>query len=138
MNEQWIIAIGTNAFILLVSLWGFSLRITWKAGEAKADVNETISAHADNDAHEFFKIRQEMSVNDHNFAEVVSALKQRVSDVQLETSRTYVDHDGLREAVKLITENITMFRTDLTMLRADLREDFKQMEKKIDSKLESR
>ena len=131
MNEPWIIAIGTNAFILLGSLWGLSLRATWMAAAMKQEINETINAQSDNTGHEFFKVRQDMAVNDRNFAETVSAIKQRVNDVQLEASRTYVDHAGFRDAVKHITETITS-------LRADLREDFKQMEKKIESNLNSR
>ena len=131
VTEGWIIAIGTNAFVLIGSLWAFSLRATWAVGATKIEFNESINANADNASHEFFKIRQDMSVNDRNFAETVSAVRQRINDVQLEASRIYVDHNGFREAVKQITETITM-------LRGDLREDFKQMEKKIDSKLNSR
>ena len=125
MNEPWIIAVATNAFVLLGSLWGLSLRATWMAAAMKEEINETINAQSDNTGHEFFKIRQDMAVNDRNFAETVSAVKQRVADVQLEASRTYVDHTGFRDAVKQITETISG-------LRADLREDFKQMQNKID------
>ena len=127
MNEPWIIAVATNAFVLLGSLWGLSLRATWMAAAMKEEINETINAQSDNTGHEFFKIRQEMAINDRNFAETVSAVKQRVNDVQLEASRTYVDHSGFREAVNQIMETISIFRIEL-------REDFKSIEKKIDEK----
>ena len=127
MSEPWIIAVITNGAILIGSLWAFSLRMTWRFGEEKAGINETINSHADDNAHEFFKIRQEMGINDRNFAETITAIKQKTNDVQLEAAKTYVNHEGFKDAIKQISETISI-------LRSEIRSDLRRMEQKIDDK----
>ena len=127
MTEPWVIALAVNGAASIGLLWSFSLRMTWRAGVEKAKMNETINAHADDNGHEFFKVRKEMERNDHNFAETVSALKQRINDVQLETAKTYVNNDGLKDAVQHISDTISVFRSEI-------RSDLRRLEQKLDTK----
>ena len=123
MTEPWLIAIATNAIVLLTALWAVSVRMTWKAGQTKAEIISAITAHAQDDVTEFAKVRRELYASVHDFGETIMALKQKLSDVELYSSNTYVRREGLIQ----LTDSITA-------LRSEIRADLLRMEQKIDSK----
>lgn len=137
MNE-WLVAIATNAALLLCSLWAVSIRMTWKAGQTKAEIIATINAHAREDEDEFIAIRAEIFKAAHDYGETIMALKQHVNDIQLQASQLYIRREGFYESMNKMSDNLSGIRTELTgtitALRSELRDDLKRMEQKIDSK----
>ena len=123
MTEPWLIAIATNAIVLLTALWAVSVRLTYKAGQTKAEIIAAITTHAREDENEFAKVRRELYSSVHDFGETIMALKQKLSDVELHSANVYVRREGLIQ----LTDSIAA-------LRSEIRADLLRMEQKIDSK----
>jgi hypothetical protein len=138
MTEPWFIAVISQAVLLLVSLWAVSVRMTWKAGETKAEIISAITKHAIEDENEFGNVRREIYKAVHDFGETIMALKEHTNAIQLEAARLYVRRDGFQESMKSLSDGISAIRSEfnnnIANLRGDLRDDLKRMELKIDSK----
>ena len=138
MNEEWFIAIATNAALLLCSLWAISVRMTWKAGQTKAEIIGAITGHAKEDEAEFNKVRAELYKATHDFGETIMALKQHINDIQLQAAQLYIRREGFYESMNKMSEGLAGIRVELTgsitALRSELRDDLKRMEQKIDQK----
>ena len=138
MTDPWLIAIITNALLLICSLWAVSVRMTWKAAQTKADIIAAITSHAKEDETEFVNVRREIYKAVHDFGETIMALKEHTNNIQLEASRLYVRRDGFYESMNKMTDGLSVIRTELNgniiALRSELRDDLKRMELKIDSK----
>ena len=123
MTDTWVIAIVTNAIVVIAALWAGSIRATAKLGAIEADIIAVINKHALEDSSEFSMVRREIFQSAHDFGETVASLKQKINDVELYGSNHYVRREGLIS----LTDSITA-------LRSELRADLLRMEQKIDSK----
>ena len=127
MTEPWMIAIFTQSVILLGALWMASLKVTRNAGVIEARVVAGITAHALEDETEFGLVRRDIYNSVHDFGETMSAVRQKLSDVELYAANTYVRRDGFYKAIEQVTESITD-------LRNEIRADLQRMEQKIDAR----
>jgi hypothetical protein len=123
MNDQWWIAIFTNAIVILGALWLGSIRVTAKIGEINSKIGNLIGAHELKSLSEITAVRTEIFKVTHDFAETFSAMRQKINDVELYGSNHYVRREGLND-----------LNNSITALRAELRGDLLRMEQKIDQK----
>lgn len=127
MTEPWLIAIGTNTFVLIITLWAFSVRATYRLGTFKAEIIASITSHAKEDEAEFSKVRREINRAVIDFGETISAIREEVGKLRLHCSETFVRRDGFWKAMDGLS-------TNLLSLRSELKADLQRMEQKIDSK----
>ena len=129
-----IIAVVTNAVVIILALVAGSVRMTWLVGSIRTEVVTLISEkeiernkELSKTWNEFVLVRQELYKTSHDFGETIMALKQKLADVELYAANTYVRRDGFYKAIEQVVESVAALRTEL---RADLQ----RMEQKIDSR----
>ncbi len=123
MTDQWWIAIFTNAVIVIGSLWLGSIRLTAKIGSFQTEFGALLNKRDLDGFHEGAAIRNEIYKATHDFGETISALKQKINDVELFGSNHYVRREGIIQLADTITA-----------LRSEIRADLLRMEQKIDQK----
>jgi hypothetical protein len=123
MTDQWWIAIFTNAVIVIGSLWLGSIRLTAKIGSFQTEFGALLNKRDLDGFHEGAAIRNEIYKATHDFGETISALKQKINDVELFGSNHYVRREGIMQLADTITA-----------LRSEIRADLLRMEQKIDQK----
>jgi hypothetical protein len=123
MTDQWWIAIFTNAVIVIGSLWLGSIRLTAKIGAFQTEIGTLLNKRDIDSLHEGAAVRNEIYKSVHDFGETISALKQKINEVELFGSNHYVRREG-----------IIQLSDSITALRSEIRADLLRMEQKIDQK----
>jgi uncharacterized small protein (DUF1192 family) len=123
MTDQWWIAIFTNAVIVIGSLWLGSIRLTAKIGAFQTEIGALLNKRDLDGFHEGAAIRNEIYKATHDFGETISALKQKINDVELFGSNHYVRREGMTE-----------LSSSISLLRSEIRSDMARLEQKIDQK----
>jgi len=135
MDEPWLIAIFTNAVVIIVALWATSVRATWKAASMKADIIQAITDHATEDAAEFAAIRDEIDATTRAFGETIQSIRQKVNDVELDVSKTYLRKEGYWKAheqlIVSLKEIREEMRADNNRFREEFRADMVRLEQKF-------
>ena len=124
MTEPAWLAIIINALVLIGGLIAISVRTTWSLGAIKAEIVSSMHDHAQEDAVEFNKIRQEIDDTARSFGESVAAVRQKTVDIELSSVNTFVRRDGYWKAHEQLLQLIAD-------TRREIREDIKGLETKI-------